>query len=321
MLDRGARVSVRGLTVGNVHSVSANGTSALIQLDIDPAQADLLPTNVTAELRPTTLFGAKYVALTPPSRPAPTRLADGDEIRQTGTSVEAESVFQNVMILLTEVQPQKINNTLTALSDALGGRGAKLGQTISQFNAYLVGLLPSIDTLGRDLKLANGVLPTYRTAAPDLIAAVDNFRTTSATLVTKRQQLGDLLGAVTTTAGTTSALVIDTGPPLTSAVRVLGPTTATLSRYSPEFTCLLQGLTNLDRISVPSTVPGLRGRIAFLPEARPYQFPMDLPKVAADTGPNCRGLPMVPKDSPTPHYDFDVGRSPFVNGVPAGGGP
>jgi phospholipid/cholesterol/gamma-HCH transport system substrate-binding protein len=320
MLDRGAKVSVRGVKVGTVRSVTADGTSALIQLNIEPDRAQELPTNVVAALKPTTLFGAKYVALSEPARPAPARLADGDQIRQAGNEVEADKVFQNVMILLAEVQPEKVNSTLTALSGALGGRGAQLGETITQFNAYLVGLMPSIDTLGRDLELANDVLPAYRTAAPDLITAIDNYRTTGSTLVQEKPVIGSFLSTLTTTGGKTTALMIDAGPPLTRTVRELKPTTAALSRYSPQLTCLLQGLANMDRLSVKTSRPGLNGRVAFLPPARPYTYPEDLPKVAADTGPNCRGLPLIPPGGTSPHYDFDVGRSPFLNGVPAGGG-
>lgn len=320
LLDPGSNVSVRGVKVGTVRSVKSENGQAVVRLSLEPEQAKRIPANVVADLRPTTLFGAKYVDLVMPEHPAPAPIASGDVIPERRLAQEADQVFQNVMYLLADVQPQKINNTLSAVSGALSGRGEQLGRTIEQFNTYLTDILPSVPQLNRDLALANRVMPAYRQVAPDLITAMDNWRTTSATLTGRRAQLTAMLDDVTDVGGQTTALMIDIAKPLTDTVTQLAPTSAALARYSPMLTCLLQGMvgvTDAPGIAGPLKYPGIWGNAALLPRARPYQYPADLPEVGADAGPYCYGLPLVNMKTEAPvHYDFDVGRSPFKHGIP-----
>jgi phospholipid/cholesterol/gamma-HCH transport system substrate-binding protein len=320
LLDPGSKVSVRGVRVGTVRSVTSRQGRAEILMDLDPLSAKGIPANVQADLQPTTLFGAKYVELVMPARAAPASLRTGDVVPERAHGLETDQVFQNVLNLLTVVQPQKINEATTALAGALQGRGERLGRTVTELDTYLVGLLPSVPQLNADLALANRVAPTYIRVAPDLVQAMDNFRTTSNTLTTRQAQILASLTGVTTAVGDTTALVIDVAEPLTDATRHLRAPTATLDRYAPELTCLLVGAANVTRgpgrLSTPIKYPGIWGNAGFLPAAETYRYPEDLPKVAADAGPNCFGLPVVSAGNPPPHYDFDVGRSPFKNGVP-----
>jgi phospholipid/cholesterol/gamma-HCH transport system substrate-binding protein len=315
LLDPQSKVSVKGVQVGTVRSVTSEGGQAVVHMDLKPDKAKHLPANVVADLRPTTLFGAKYVNLVLPAKPVAEPLAEGDVITQRYGSKEADQVFQNVMTLLNTVQPRKVNDTLTALSGALDGRGEQLGDTITRFNTYLVGLLPSMPQLTTDLKLANKVMPTYQQAAPDLIQAMDNFRTTSVTLTSKSQQLSRVLSGVSQTGGEATALLIDASPALTGTVREFKPVAFQLKRYSPMLTCLLQGMAKLPGINPPNPYPGLWADAALLPRARPYQYPRDLPQVAEDSGPHCFGLPNITENSYVPHYDFKTGTSPFPDGV------
>src|SRR5262249_39090580 len=78
----GAQVMVRGVQVGEVRQVSANGSGARLELAIQPGELPRLPANVSAEMLPTTLFGERYVDLILPARPAEAALADGSVILQ-----------------------------------------------------------------------------------------------------------------------------------------------------------------------------------------------------------------------------------------------
>jgi virulence factor Mce-like protein len=320
LMDPGSKVSVRGVRGGTVRSVSSRRGQAEIVMDLDPSRATAIPANVQADLQPTTLFGAKYVELVMPAHAAPASLRTGDVVPERAHGLETDQVFQNVLNLLTVVQPQKVNEATTALAGALRGRGDQLGRTVTELDAYLAGLLPSVPQLNEDLALADRVAPTYIRAAPDLVQAMDNFRTTSDTVSTQQAQILASLTGVTTAVGNTTALVIDAAEPLTDATQELDAPTATLDRYAPELTCLLVGAANVThgpgRLSTPVKYPGIWGNSGFLPAAETYRYPADLPKVAADAGPHCFGLPVVQAGSAPPHYDFDVGRSPFKNGVP-----
>ena len=52
-----------------MREIDSNGDGATLSLAINPAQAQLIPANVTARILPKTLFGEKYVALQVPERP------------------------------------------------------------------------------------------------------------------------------------------------------------------------------------------------------------------------------------------------------------
>ncbi|WP_163567649.1 MCE family protein [Fodinicola feengrottensis] len=62
-LNTGADVKLRGVIVGDVRTISTNGTGAKIALALQPDSVGLIPANVIAQLLPKTLFGEKYVSL------------------------------------------------------------------------------------------------------------------------------------------------------------------------------------------------------------------------------------------------------------------
>src|SRR5215472_701602 len=98
----GAEVMVRGVQVGEVRSISADGTGARLELAIQPGAVPQLPANVTAVMVPTTLFGERYVDLLLPARPSVARLTAGTVIRQNhaADAVEVEKVLNNLLPLL-----------------------------------------------------------------------------------------------------------------------------------------------------------------------------------------------------------------------------
>ena len=60
----GADVMARGVQVGEVRQISADGTGARLQLAIQPGMVPQLPANVTAEMLPTTLFELSFALRT-----------------------------------------------------------------------------------------------------------------------------------------------------------------------------------------------------------------------------------------------------------------
>src|SRR6201999_1383454 len=73
VMDSNAKVKLRGVQVGRVASVSggSDGPAAVsLKLEIDPDQISHIPANVEAQIRATTIFGAKFVDLVYPSDPS-----------------------------------------------------------------------------------------------------------------------------------------------------------------------------------------------------------------------------------------------------------
>src|SRR5258708_30191370 len=122
----------RGVQVGEVRQVSATGSGARLLVAIQRGDLSRLPANVSAMMLPTRLFGERYVDLVLPGRPAARTLADGSVIRQnrSGDALELQRVLNNLLPMLTAVQPDKLSMTLTAIAQGLSGRRKHLGQTL-----------------------------------------------------------------------------------------------------------------------------------------------------------------------------------------------
>src|SRR5688500_3646257 len=138
-LSQGADVKARGLIVGEVRKITSTGDGARIELAIDEQHEGLLPSDVTAQLLPKTLFGEKFVALEPPPGSRAEPRADGDVIDQdrSETARETATALDNLLPLLQTLKPQQLSVTLNALSSALRGRGDQLGENLETVDAYL----------------------------------------------------------------------------------------------------------------------------------------------------------------------------------------
>ncbi|MFD0070410.1 MCE family protein, partial [Streptomyces sp. NPDC127574] len=86
--------------------------------------------------------------------PSPTPLAKGAVIRQdhSANAVELQQVLDDVLPMLTAVRPAELSQTLSAVSQALEGRGEKLGATLSKLDRHLARFNPQRPALNRDLK-------------------------------------------------------------------------------------------------------------------------------------------------------------------------
>ncbi|EUA43986.1 mce related family protein [Mycobacterium xenopi 4042] len=73
-MDPGAPVTYNGVQIGRVGSISEvkhdGKPAAKFILDVNPKYIKLIPANVDANIKATTVFGNKYVALTSPKNPA-----------------------------------------------------------------------------------------------------------------------------------------------------------------------------------------------------------------------------------------------------------
>jgi len=243
-LQRGADVKIRGVLVGEVRAVRASGGGAVLDLALRPDKVDLIPSNVAARLLPKTLFGERYVALQVPERPSAARLAEGDVIGQdrSSTAIEVDEVLTNLMPLLQAVQPQKLASTLGAMSQALEGRGARLGDTVVRLDRYVAALNESIPDLNADIGALADVAGDYADAAPDLLGALADLTTTSRTLVEQRENLLELYGSLTTTSIDLGNFLLVNRNNLINLSATARPTLELLARYAPEYPCVLKQL-------------------------------------------------------------------------------
>ncbi|MFL6072168.1 MAG: MCE family protein [Mycobacteriales bacterium] len=300
-----ADVKVRGLVVGEVRSIHTNGTNATIKLALQPSKVGLIPSNVTAQLLPKTLFGEKYVSLVIPRNPSPEPFRAHARIGQdrTRVAIETEKVLDDVLPLLQTIRPEKLKAALDALGTALDGRGEQLGQTLDVLDTYLKGFNPQLPTLQHDLQQLAAVSDTYNQAAPDLLATLRDLSVTGNTLVDQRKQLDTVLTQTVTFAQSTEVFLAAHEQRLIQVSKVNRPTLALLARYSPEFPCLLRGLSDSEPrlesvFGGPGTNHTLHITLEVVRDQGPYKPGRDNPAWGAHSGPNCEGLPNPPVPAP-----------------------
>ncbi|HPY24746.1 MAG TPA: MCE family protein [Mycobacterium sp.] len=305
-----AKVKLHGAQVGQVDSIEAlpDGGAAL-RLAIDPGAIDSIPANVGAEITSSTVFGAKFVELVPPADPsaepirAETVIRGGDKV-----TVELNTVFQQLVSVLSKVEPAKLNQTLGALAKSLNGRGEKFGQTLVDLDGALAKLNPALANLNDELVLAPMVFDAFADAGPDLVAIVDNTTRIGDTLVDQRDSLDALLVSAIGLADIGTEVVSANRGPLTDVVHLLAPTTDLTNQYNAALTCGLGAmlpLANGPGLPVPGAVL-LQG--FFLGRER-YRYPDNLPKVAAKGGPQCTDLPNVGYEVRPPFVVTDIGAN------------
>ena len=298
-LPEKADVKVRGVIVGQVMKVEAEGDGAAMELGIKPDKIKAIPANVSAAILPKTLFGEKYVELNIPQKPAPEALKDGDRIDQTKLPIEVEKVLNDLYPLLRTVQPAELNYTLNALANALEGRGEKIGESFVTLDGYLKRLNPQIPALIEDIKLLATVTDTYADVFPQLADTLRNTVKTGNTLVSREQKLNAFLKDMTAFSNTTKAFLDDNGDNIVRLGQLSEPILALLRRYSGTFPCLLEGIVG----QAPRLAETFRGFVFHINlRTLPYQprgyTAADRQVFGATNGPNCAGLP----NPPIPYY-------------------
>jgi phospholipid/cholesterol/gamma-HCH transport system substrate-binding protein len=301
----GGQVLVRGVQVGEVRSISADGSGAVLTLAIQPDMVSQLPANVTAVMVPTTLFGERSVDLILPPTAVTARLTNGSVIQQDRSrdAIEVQTVLNNLLPELTAVQPQNLSVTLTAISQALQGRGTKLGRSLVQLNAYLHRFVPNLPALDNDIRELVQVTRTYNQAAPDIVQALNDFTVVNQTLVQQEANLSSLLGTLTQSDRDLTTFLQQNKSNIIGLSANGLATLKILARYAPEFPCVLRDLVkfepNINRVlGAGSSQPGLHVHVNVLEPLGTATAPLgnyvpgkDTPVYGDNTGPHCYPIP------------------------------
>jgi phospholipid/cholesterol/gamma-HCH transport system substrate-binding protein len=317
VMNPDAKVKMRGVQVGTVKTIDyrPDGTAKLL-LDMDPKQLKLIPSNVGVDIASSTVFGAKFVQLEAPSAPSAERLHKDQVLQGDTVTVEINTVFQQLVQVLDKVDPAKLNETLGAIAQAFNGRGEKFGQTMSDLNALLGKLEPSLPNLSHDIEAAVPTLNAYGDAAPDLMSMFDNTSTVSNSIVDEKDNLDKFLVSSIGLADLGNDVIGSNRKSLTDALHVLLPTTDLLNKYRKSLWCGLAGL--IPFAKSPPQFSGVIVSAGLTLGVERYRYPRDLPKVAASSGGkdfcSALGLPVLPAEFVPPLVVGDVGSNPAQYG-------
>ncbi len=305
VMETGAKVKVRGVEVGRVTGLKGDRQPVGLTLDIYQDHIDMIPANVEAEIKATTAFGAKYVDLIIPEQASRERLQPGAVLQSRNVGTEVNTVFDNLVGILDQVDTTKLNAVLTAWSEGVRGKGEKMGKATTDANQVLLALNPRMQTVAEDWRSFKGFSDAYSAAAGDIMATLDAAGTTSVTITENSAALDTLLLNVSGFANSGIQLLAGNSEKFIEGINVLEPTTALLLKYDPSYTCTILGSKLF--LDTAGEWYGGNGRTALLDAGIAlgddlYEYPKNLPIVAAKGGPGgkpgCGSLPDVAKNFP-----------------------
>ncbi|HXA10824.1 MAG TPA: MCE family protein [Mycobacterium sp.] len=320
-MNSGDKVTYNGVEIGrvaNIQEVNEGGVpKAKFTLDVDPKYIKLIPANVDAQIKATTVFGNKYVSFTSPPDPKAARVSPNTPItvKTGGVTVEFNTLFQTVVSISEKVDPVKLNETLAATAQALDGLGDRFGQSIVHGNEILSDLNPKMPQIRYDIQKLADLADTYANASPDLFDFLHNAVTTARTLNHEQSNLDAALMASVGFGNTAGDVFERGGPYLVRGAEDLIPTSQLLNTYSPEILCTIRNFHDVAP-KIADSLGGngysLRVHAEVLGAANPYVYPDNLPRVNAHGGPE--GAPgcwqEINRDLwPAPYMVMDTGAS------------
>jgi phospholipid/cholesterol/gamma-HCH transport system substrate-binding protein len=350
VMDPGSKVTYNGVEIGRVGTISEitrdGKPAAKFILEVYPRYLKLIPANVNADVKATTVFGGKYVSLTTPPHPSPQRISPSTVIDARSVTTEINTLFETITSIAQKVDPVKLNLTLSAAAQALAGLGDKFGQSLTNANAILDDVNPQMPQAKRDIAQLAALGDTYADAAPDLIDFLNNSVVTARTINAQQRDLDQALLSAAGFGNTGADIFQRGGPYLARGAQDLVPTAQLLDTYSPELYCTLhnyhdvvpitgaseggfngyslnmntEALSGLGLVANPLSLVavaaltiglgGLAGVVGGAPN--PYTYPENLPRVNARGGPGgAPGCwqPITHDLWPAPELVMDTGNS------------
>ncbi len=197
-LQHGSDVKIRGVNVGKVDKIELQGLHALVSMDID--RGERIPKTASMTVRPKTLFGEKFVDVTPGADE--TSSNPGDFYPHSGTvtftgattgGFELEKVLDEVYPLFKDISPSDIMTVLNTLADAGQGlgpainrqlaNGQKIADVFAAHDADQRQFLADLDTVAAQLGMRSD----------DLVALAKSLNSALPTLNSRSDELNQLL--------------------------------------------------------------------------------------------------------------------------------
>jgi phospholipid/cholesterol/gamma-HCH transport system substrate-binding protein len=292
VMDSGSKVTYNGVVIGRVSKVSSTNrdgkSMAQVTLEVDSHYLAAIPANVHADIKASTVFGNKYVALSTPKNPSPARITGADVIDASTVTTEFNTLFETITSIAEKVDPVRLNLTLSATAEALSGLGTKFGRSIANGNAVLDDVNPQMPQIRNDVQHLADLADVYAKASPDLCNGLDNAVITAGSLNAQQSDIDAALLA-SIGFGNTAGDVFDRGSPyLVRALTDLVPSSQLLDKYSPAIVCGIRNIAKAflaARDSFGGNGYSLNTVIEFVGAPNPYVYPDNLPRTNGRGGP------------------------------------
>jgi phospholipid/cholesterol/gamma-HCH transport system substrate-binding protein len=261
-LEQQSAVRVNDVAVGDVAKIRNQGFKARVELRIK--KDVVLPANAFAELRQTSLFGEKYVALgspPPPEQPVG-RLMPNAVIDRSGRNPETEEVFAALSALLNGGGVEQLQTISVELSNALAGRESRVRDALRQLNSFVGALDDRKQEIVRALENVDRLAARLARQRGTLAAALDNIPPALGVLADQRAQLVRMLTSLSKLGSVSDDVIRNSRQQTVAVLNNLQPILANLDAAKKNIVSSLELLTNYP---FPQTaVNGIHGDYAGL---------------------------------------------------------
>jgi len=194
-------VKVDDVTVGKVTKIQLEHGVAVVTMQL--RNDTKLPSNARADIKQTSLLGEKYVELSEPSDPSPTRLANNATIplADTGQNPEIEQVLGALSLILNGGGVAQLKTISTELNKALGGHEDAARSVLNQVNVLVTNLdnnkqaivhaIASVNKLSKSVHRQEGTIDKTLDELPAALSSIDSQRKDLVTMLKALSKLGD----------------------------------------------------------------------------------------------------------------------------------
>lgn len=302
LITTGAPVRYHGVKVGEIASIDAGTASSVVSLTIDDNYLSSIPDTVLMRVLPRTFFGDIYVALIDtPGASRSRSLSDGDEIRidDGPEAINLYDIFTKLSDVLAEVQPEKMNIALAAVSAAIGTSGGDLGIMIDDWWQASRELESTMNRFIDATPRFRAVMESLRRATPAITDTLRSTTSISRGIVEHQENLGAFLASASGFVGSVAPFLAQQRRNL---ITIVDSTATIASTVADNPSGVTDTVTEASKFGAAGTILFASGR--FNITAVPT-FSQPMPYTAADC----------------PTYGTMRGSQCFGTGSPIGTGP
>lgn len=249
-------VRVLGLPAGSVSDVVVDGDRIRIDMSIPSDIA--IPADATAQIVPQSLIGERYIQISPAFQHGMTAAEDGDVIEKTIIPVEPDEALAALKEFLDSLDPDGIGALVTNLNEDLRGNGAGLNDALGSLSQLVETFAENDDVLLRIVDSFDRLNATLVTREQQLGDVLDAFAEASQVLADEREGIDALLGALADLSRNGLALVGEHAGALRADITTLAGAAATINANLDSVTQLLAAGPNLTSGIIGAYNPELR---------------------------------------------------------------
>jgi len=228
-------VKVADVPVGTVSDIEV-GPDWTAQVTVLVNGDVVLPPDVNARVRTTSLLGEKFVELLAPRDPAPGRIADGATIPllRTSRAAEVEEVLGALSLLLNGGCVAQIRTIASELNQALTGNEEEIRALLDDLDVLVGALDEHKGEITRAIDEINRLSGTLRDRRGQIETALEDLSPGLRELEDQRAKLVDMLQALDRLSGVATDVVKRSHDDVVADLELLRPVLAKLVEAGPD---------------------------------------------------------------------------------------